>query len=463
MKASTLSYGFAGSMVCFALALRWIPSLVEYWEILTGIGGVCALMLAFLSRGKSALVIAITLGMLLGLHTGLRARTALEPAALLAWADDQKHTLLGSIDSLPDRRPKETRYIVHVKSIDGEKTSGRILTYDRSGFPEYHYGDRVSIEGKINAPEVLSDFDYPAFLKTQHIDALMGFAALKKEPPHALSVTEKFFRALFRVRTALESRINLLLPEPHSSLLIGFITGSRSGLSDRIVTEFRVTGTSHIVAVSGYNVTLVLAILSSLLFWLPIKKRFLPLGLGIVVYMLLTGAGAPVVRASIMGFLGLIALQSNRQSTPRLALLWTAFFMTLIDPLDLWYDPGFQLSFLAVLGITELTPFLNRVFKKIPTTLGVRESLIATVAAQIATLPVSALTFRQFSLIAPITNLLVAPMIPLSMASGFLAVLLSLLSFPLGLLVAYCAWAFLQWILLAVHVTSLIPWAQFVW
>lgn len=454
------SYGFLGSFLVTTLAGRWLPIHADGSLALLLLGGIVSGLVYRHSRRLSLVIIACTVGIVLGTHTIDRTREMLRTNTLDTVATGETRTVTGIVDAMPDRRPRDTRYVLRTEEVDGQSVQGRVLVYDSAGFPEYEYGDRIQVTGKLRLPEPFETFDYPAYLKTKRIDALMGYANVKTGEPATLSMKERTFRLLYGIRTSLETRIQLLLPEPHASLLIGFITGSRSGLSEEINEQFRITGTSHIVAVSGYNVTLVLAIASSFLFWLPIKKRFIPLSVGIVCYMLLTGAGAPVVRASIMGFLGLLALQSSRQSTPRLSILWTAFFMTLWDPLDLWYDPGFQLSFLAVLGITELTPVLNRLFSKIPKTLGVRESLIATVAAQIATLPVSALTFGQFSLVAPLTNLLVAPMIPLSMVSGMLAVFLSFGSMQLGLPVAYLSWAFLEWILLSVRLTSMVPWAQ---
>lgn len=465
MKLQRVSYGFLIAFLTVALLLRWFPSAIDTktMVVLLGLGLIVGGIMSVRSRAIGLVTIAVTIGAVLGIQTASRAEDTLKPSAILEFADTERHTFVGQIDTLPDRRPTHTRYVVNVEKIDEQPTDGRILIYDGQGWPQFNYGDRITISGKMRAPEVLDDFDYPAFLKTQKIDALMSFATVEKAETTPLTFTQKFFSTLFRSREAIENRIQLLLTEPHASLLIGFITGSRSGLSEKVNQEFRVTGTSHIVAVSGYNVTLVLAILSSLLFWLPIKRRFLPLSIALILYMLLTGAGAPVVRASVMGFLGLLALQAERQATPRLSLLWVAFVMTLLDPIDLWYDPGFQLSFLAVLGITELTPLLNKYLKSVPKTLGIRESLIATIAAQIATLPVSALTFKQFSFISPITNLLIAPLIPLSMATGALAALVSLLSFPLGLIIAYISWACLQWILFAVHLTAIIPYANITW
>lgn len=442
---------------------RFLPIGLEQWWIAVALACV-GILVCIRTMKKAALPIAVLLlSVLLALVTIERIHQTLESAPLQAFATNEKHVVIGQIDGIPDIRPTNNRYVIRIESIDGIAAQGRVQVTDGAGAPVYEYGDRVQVTGKLRMPSATDTFDYPAFLKTQHIDALLTYGSITAAEDATLTLIQHFFRTLYRIRVALDTRIQLLLPEPHASLLIGFITGSRSGLPDDINTEFRITGTSHIVAVSGYNVTLVLAIASSLLWWMPVRRRFVPLLIGVVFYMLLTGAGAPVVRASIMGLLGLLALQVGRSAMPLLGLLWTATIMTLIDPIDLWFDPGLQLSFLAVLGLILLTPVLKKFLHWIPTTLGVQESLIATIAAQIATMPVSALTFRQFSLISPVTNVLVAPFIPLSMASGGLALLVSIPSLMLGLPPAYISWIFLEWILRVVHLTSQIPYAQLTW
>ncbi|MEQ1849314.1 MAG: ComEC/Rec2 family competence protein [Candidatus Peribacteraceae bacterium] len=452
-----------GTFLSVTLLGRWIPIDEVHLWIIASTGILSLLVFLPWKRKVSLVMCAVTLGTVLGLSTIGRIHTHLAASPLADFSTNEKRTLIGTVDTIPDIRPTNNRYVLQVETIDGSPVRGRVQITDGAGAPIYEYGDRVRVEGKLRSPEAADTFDYPAYLKTQHIDALMSYASVSAEAARPLSWTSQCFRFLFRFRVALETQIQVLLPEPHASLLIGFITGSRSGLPENVNQEFRVTGTSHIVAVSGYNVTLVLAIASSLLWWMPMKRRFLPLSIGIVLYMLLTGADAPVVRASIMGLLGLLALQLGRSTIPILGLLWTAAIMTLLDPVDLWHDPGMQLSFLSVAGLILLSAPLGRMFSRVPKTLGVQDSLIATCAAQIATLPVSALTFKQLSLISPLTNILIAPFIPLAMATGMISVLVSLVTTALGLPTAYITWAFLEWILRAVHLTALVPYAQITW
>jgi competence protein ComEC len=118
---------------------------------------------------------------------------------------------------------------------------------------------------------------------------------------------------------------------------------------------------------------------------------------------------------------------------------------------------------LAVLGITEFSPFLKKALRNVPETFAIRESLIATLAAQAGTLPVSILIFRQFSLVSPLVNILVAPLVPLAMLVGTISVIISIVSMQLSLLSGYVTWAILQTIIFIAEVGAKIPLASIRW
>ncbi len=382
------------------------------------------------------------------------------------YANDTVVTVHGKIVDAPDVRPTVTKYVVRADSItleNGKKipVSGKVLVNDMGGWPEYAYGTAVTVRGTLTKPGTIEDFAYDKYLSVRGIYALMQRAHIEeaKALETSLSIADDFFRSLFALREGFEYQINRIFPEPHASLLAGLLTGSRRGIPKHLTEDFRTAGITHIIAISGYNVTIILTLLSGLLFWLPLRKRFLFLVAAIVLFAIFVGASASVVRASIMGILGLLALQTGRQTTVRLSILWTAFFMLLWNPLYLWYDAGFQLSFLAVIGIAELSAPLKRLLKFVPETLALRESLTATLAAQIATLPLTMILFKQISLIAPVTNLLVAPLLPLAMLIGFAATILGMLWLPLGLLIGYLDWALLQGIIWIAQIASFLPFA----
>ncbi len=383
------------------------------------------------------------------------------------YANDATVTIYGKIAEAPDIRPTVTKYTVMAETLINAKkntvpVTGKILVSDTGGWPQYHYGERVKVTGTLMKPQPIEDFAYDKYLSVRGIYAVMPRARIELadgEENEQPTIGEKFFRNLFAVRTKFESSINRMLPEPHASLLAGLLTGSRRGIPEKLTEDFRMAGVTHIIAISGYNVTIILTLLSGFLFWVPLRKRFPFLVAAIVIFAIFVGGSASVVRASIMGVLGLLALQTGRQTTVRLSILWTAFFMLCWNPLYLWYDASFQLSFLAVFGIAELSKPLQKLFRFVPNTLALRESLTTTIAAQITTLPLTIILFKQISLIAPVTNLLVAPIIPLAMLLGFVATILSMLWLPLGLVVSYLCFALLHAIIWIAELFAHLPFA----
>jgi len=313
------------------------------------------------------------------------------------------------------------------------------------------------VTGLLERPGHIDAFDYEAYLSRYGIAAVMYRSNISSlgEPSGNPLMTH-----LLSLKRTFEDRINMLYGEPEASFMAGLLTGSRKGIPADLTEAFAVTGLSHIVAISGFNITIVIAVIGGALFWLPLKWRFIPAVAAIVAFTLFVGASAAVVRAAIMGILGLVALQTQRIYHARLGILWTASLMTAWNPRMLWHDAGFQLSFLAVIGLLELGPLLKKIFAWAPETLAVRESLQMTVAAQIMTAPLLALLFERVSLIAPIANLLVAPLIPLAMLFGFLGTIVSFLSFSLGQAIAYLGWACLQWIMAVATLFAAVPFAS---
>lgn len=381
------------------------------------------------------------------------------------YADDQAVTVHGRIVDAPDIRPTLTKYTILADSIRVGNNppivvTGNILANDVGGWPEYRYGDTVTVRGTLTRPLPIDDFAYDKYLSVRGIYALMPRTRIEQSQEDKDRLgrpVDAFFRHLFAVRTFFEEGINRIFPEPHASLLAGLLTGSRRGIPEHLTSDFRSAGITHIIAISGYNVTIILTLFSGFLFWMPLKKRFPFLVLAIALFTVFVGSSPSVVRAAIMGVLGLLALQSGRQTTVRLSILWTAFFMLLWNPLLLWYDASFQLSFLAVIGLSELSDPLKKLFRFVPERFALRESLTATVAAQIATLPLTMILFKQISLIAPVANILVAPILPIAMLLGFVATVVGMFFFPLGLLIGYLCWFCLELIIRIAEACASLP------
>ena len=476
LRASTISYAFLGSFLSWTFLIeRFGDSVFPVVIAVTGM----ILTTYLLSRGGDGsmrrIVIVIS-AIIIGIFVSsiamiLRAHWMLD-TSIETFADKGTVVISGWVADAPEHRPTTSRYVVEAESIRDtckrgttcqtfmSTAHGKVLV---TGFawPLGEYGDPVTVTGKLKQPGIIEGFDYGRYLSLKDIYAMMdnGWIEGSKIEPQSRPMGWQIIRGLHGVRTWFESNVQNVFTEPQASLLLGLMTGTTSSLPGYLSDAFRTAGLSHIVAVSGYNVTIVLLILSGLLCWLPIRRRIPILAMALVAYGILTGASPPVMRAVIMGILGLLAILAERQTTPRLTILWTAFFMVLWRPQSIAFDVSFQLSFLAVIGLMELSPWLSKILKRVPDTLGIRTSLAATLAAQIATIPLTVFTFRQISLVAPLTNILVAPLIPVAMLSGFVATLAGMLWMPLGLALGYPAWAVLELIILIAKIGAGVPWA----
>ena len=249
------------------------------------------------------------------------------------------------------------------------------------------------------------------------------------------------FKRIFIVKLAFEKSIERSVAEPNAAFIGGILLGSRSQIPQDIKDDFARTGTSHILAISGYNITIVATIVSSffLLFFRRPAAFWFSL-IGITLFTILTGAQASVVRAAIMGSLVLLAYREGRLTNPRNAIALVGAAMVFINPVVLRYDIGFQLSFAATLGLVYVAPVIEKYFSKLPKLFDLRETLIMTISAQIFVLPLLLYYFKSLSLISLPANIIVLPTIPLAMILGFMAGITGMIMPFLGQLVGYFAW-----------------------
>lgn len=481
MQPATLSYVFLTGFLSAIFCLQWWqePSYDPLWPFLIGnIFSFCILSVFIRSfRFFGLLLLAFFLGVSCAFLRVAQTTHEPSPDTIDSYASGSYVEVTGIIIAEPDRRPLQTKYTIESEQIEFfgsgaliKSVNGKILVTDKRQWPEFQYGDSVVARGTLEKPGKIETFHYDRYLSRYDIYAVMYRGSIRYKSVASADVTpsllrdeswqHSLFSKLFTIKSSFESQINRLLPEPHASFMAGLLTGSRRGIPEHLLQDFNTTGLTHIIAISGYNITIVITVISGLLFWLPLRWRFIPAVTAIVAFTLFVGASAAVVRAAIMGILGLLALQAQRQSEVRLTILWTLAFMLCWNPKYLWYDAGFQLSFLAVLGLTELAPLLDKWFTRIPSVLGMREALQMTIAAQLSAVPLIVHLFGRLSLVAPLANLVVAPMIPLAMLFGFVGTIVSFFVFPIGLLIMFIGWGCLEWIVIWTKWLSAIPLAS---
>ena len=255
-----------------------------------------------------------------------------------------------------------------------------------------------------------------------------------------------FQRGLLRVKQRFKDQVELVLPEPQASFLAGMLLGAKGGLPEDVREQFNIVGVSHIIVISGFHVAIVAGLLMNLGLALSLSRRqaFWLAVVGLILFILLTGAQTSAVRAGIMGGLVLLAMQAGRLSDVKNLLLLAAVVMLLINPLLLRFDVGFQLSFLATIGIVYLSPLITKLLRFLPEALKIRESATMTLSAQVTTLPIIITSFERLSVVAPLANIMIVPLMPVTMMVGFVSGLVSFVSLALGKVLAGGAWLLLM-------------------
>ena len=373
----------------------------------------------------------------------------------------EKVEVIGVITETDVRRDK-AKYTIAIKSMTNDAmTNDQLVTGDvlitLNKYPQYHYGDRVKVGGELQEPGEFNGFNYGNYLSRYGVYSVMYYPYIE-----VLNTGQGnfFWRGMTWMQTKFLSQINKLLPEPHASFEAGLLVGARKGIPEDLMIKFNITGLTHIIAISGYNITIIIVFVMWMLAGLPRKIGFgMAIG-AIVLFTLFVGASPAVTRASIMGILGLIALNHGRQNNIHITVLFSACLMVLWNPKILWWDVGFQLSFAAVLGLIYVAPLFKKYSEKLPEAFGVREAIQMTLSAQVMALPIIVFNFERLSLIAPIANLFVIFAIPPAMLFGFVAVILSFFSHILGLIPAYLTWGILSYIVKVIEIAAGIPYAS---
>lgn len=359
----------------------------------------------------------------------------------------QKLEIMVSAIYPPEAQPDENEGAADLTWL---KVAGKILvTVDL--YPEYQYGDALALECELKQPEEFNGFAYDRYLARYDIYSvcyypkILSFStslnkkikAIRLYPPLSGGSGNIFYQKIFAFKKILSSLIDSGLSEPASSLARPIVFGGQRGLEQKIRNDFQKVGLTHIMAVSGFNISIIAAIVMATLLGLGLSRRqaFYLAVLFLAGYIILVGAPASATRAGLMGFLVLWALKLGRLNKMTNSLILAAAVLLMINPKLLRDDVGFQLSFLAIAGLVYIYPIFAalREKMKLPKLKGVSDALLITLAAQVFTLPVLAYNFSQISLIAPLANLAVLWAVPiltiLILAALPLAGLLPSLSF----------------------------------
>lgn len=324
-----------------------------------------------------------------------------------------------SLDFPEGTRIKVKGMVSEDPTVEGQRqkvTIGQFRAYlDR--FPQYSYGDLISIEG----------------------EAVQGKGGLylkdAKVSENSQDANKSF---IFSLRNRVLNLYDEYFPEPDSSLVKGIVLGTKSSLDFEFFEALRKTGTLHVVVASGTNITLLGALLLNVLSPLVNRRKAVFLTLSTIwLYVFLVGLQPPILRAGIMGSITFLAQALGREASAWRALLVSAGILLLINPLWL-FDVGFELSFAATAGLLAFSSSISKRLALVPKMF--RESLATTLSAQIAVSPILFLKFGQVSLISPLVNSLVLWTIPYIMAGGVITGILGIMSKPMGQVASWFVW-----------------------
>ena len=364
----------------------------------------------------SGYLVLLSLALLIGTTRRLRSQTIVFVAlfGLLFgwWRGGLFMQKLNSYDSLYDKNvtiqgvaatdavyaansPQLQFDLGHLQLIEpnGQKLVGK-LSVRGFGEPIVYHGDTVQISGKLRTT----------------LGSKQGRISYSQ-----ISVLTSDSSPINKLRRRFEAGMQSALPEPLASFGLGLLVGQRSTLSEGTTTALAAVGLTHIIAVSGYNLTIIIRGVRRFLRKRSKYQSTVIAGSLIILFLLFTGSSPSIVRAAIVSGLSLIAWYYGRTFKPILLLLLAAALTAGVNPVYIWKDIGWDLSFLAFFGVLVIAPLIaKRIFKK-------REApamtlvVIESFSAQIMALPIIMYTFGEVSIVALLANVLIVPLVPLAM------------------------------------------------
>lgn len=392
------------------------------------------------------------------------------PDSVLAFVDGETHAVSGLVAD--DPRPRGERQQVVLDGVtlaDGDvpmPVRGRLLAWLPRGIA-VQAGDRVTFDGELREARDFDGFAYREYLERQGIGATTSAYRASVEPGTRGPLVD----ALASVRSALLRGLLALVPEPEGALGAGILLGVRTGMAPEVSDAFTAAGLTHVVAISGWNIAIVAALTGSMT--RPLVRlrggRLLAVAVAAVsvgAYVLLTGASPSVVRAALMAAALVLARMGGSPAHAISALMAAALGMLLAAPQVLW-DVGFQLSGLATAGLIWFAGPMEARLASWPGLL--REPIALTLAAQLATLPVILLNFERLSLVSPLANVVVVPLVPVVMACSAVAAAVGTLDAAVHLpalgdvavwAAGGAAWLYLRAMVLAGYAAAAIPFAS---
>lgn len=428
---------FSLAMVVGVFAVQFVPQTIFAPVAWLAVALVC-MGWALWRRAAYVLPVVVLAGSLLGLWRGSVLATQVE---VYAHVMGRTAEVRGKVVEDTDvGSAGEVNMRLGSIAINGHEVAGRVWV-NLAGKQDIKRGDIVTVKGKVS--EGFGNYAASMY-RTKLVDW---------QRPNPGDVAR-------RVRDWFADKIRLAIHEPQASLGLGYLLGQKRALPPELQDALVVTGLTHVVVASGYNLTILVRLARRLFARVSKYLSTLSATTMILGFMAITGASPSMARAGLVSGLSLAAWYYGRKFHPLVLLPFAAAVTVMIDPSYAWNDLGWELSFAAFAGVMILAPLLQRYFYGNAEPGTVRQILGETISAQVMTLPILVMAFGAMSNVAIIANLLVLPLVPLAM----------LLTFVAGVAVLVAPWSAAwvgqpaEWVL--TYVTSVIayfanlPWAQ---
>lgn len=396
---------------------------------------------------------------------------ATDHSAISFYRGENTATLKGLVSSPPEIMDKSTRFrfTAQEMKIDNrwQIISGTALVYVPA-YSEYRYGDLLLLSGRLETPPQFDGFDYREYLAHQGISTIVYYPELEVI---AKDQSSKIPGWIYALRSNLGQAIARTIPEPQASLTQGIVLGLRGNIPDELNRNFSLTGTAHILAISGANLSIIAGIFLSLGLWLFGRRRYFYVWcalFGVWLYVLVTGMQAPVVRGANMASIFLVSELLGRQRSALTALAFAAAVMVAVNPEVLW-TISFQMSFLAMAGLILISPKLQALGRGIikarlgetgrivPAANFLSDSLSVSTSAIAVTWPLTAYYFNTISFTGLLANLFALPSLPVIVITGGITGILGLITPVLAQIVGWTAWLFTSYMTLVVNAFAAMP------
>ena len=324
----------------------------------------------------------------------------------------------------------------------GEILPGKLIAY-YSAYPAVYACNTMYIEGKIYLPQNFDGFDYKTYLASKDIHYIMYYPVseiIARSGSDWCKVSSGIRKFIYDLNKK-------IYPEPQSGIMNALLIGIETDIGDDVIDAFNKTGTRHLLAISGFNITIIAIILMHVLLSLGIRRdnAFYIASLGIIFYIMIIESSSSSIRAGIMGELTLIAYKLGRISSAANAIVFAACLMLLENPYLLRYDIGFQLSFLAVMGLIFIYPKFDKLLSGLRDIFGMKTIFMATMCAQIATFPILLYNFGNISLLSVISNMLILPFAVPVMIGGFAISFIGTFSLYFGRVLSWPIWLMIEY------------------